>query len=191
VGGWQFAFVGTLVSQSFQVGNTNWGATNPIEIYKDTTPVTDCRSGVCREAYMWFNGYLAPSQVNATNRGVQGVPSSYRPYLSPINTAANNNNVTVRLNNGQQVTTPYAPGPAGVNPYSAMVLQGPKNFQTDISLYKEFTITERIRLRFNIDAFNAFNIQGLTNPNTSDGLLNFQTSYWTPRQIQFTGRLTF
>jgi hypothetical protein len=196
IGGYQIAFVGTVVSQSFQVTNTNWGATNPIKLYKDTAPVTDCRSGVCRPAYMWFNGYLAPTVINATSRGVQGIPSDYQPYLAPINNTpgtANfgNNNVTVTLNNGQQVTTAYSPGPAGVNPYNAMVLQGPKNFQSDISLYKEFAITERVRLRFNVDAFNAFNIQGLTNPNVTDGIQQLQSSYWTPRQIQFTGRLSF
>jgi hypothetical protein len=196
IGGYQFAFVGTVVSQSFQVANTNWGATNPIRRYKDSTPVSDCRSGVCRDAYLWFNGYLAPTVINAANRGVQGVPSDYQPYLAPINNTPGqpnfgNNNVSVRLNNGQQVTTAFAPGPAGSNPFNAMVLQGPKNFQTDISLYKEFSLTERVRLRFNVDAFNAFNIQGLTNPNASDGIMTFQTSYWTPRQIQFTGRLSF
>jgi hypothetical protein len=196
VGGYQVAFVGTVVSQSFQVSNTNWGATNPIKLYKDSAPVTDCRSGVCRQAYLWFNGYLPPTVINATSRGVQGVPSDYQPYLAPINNTPGmpnfgNNNVPVRLANGQQVFTAYSPGPAGANPFNAMVLQGPKNFQTDISLYKEFLLTERVRLRFNVDAFNAFNIQGRTNPNASDGLLQLQTSYWTPRQIQFTGRLSF
>lgn len=102
-----------------------------------------------------------------------------------------NNNVGVRLSNGQQVTTAFSPGPSGVNPYNAMVLQGPKNFQSDISIYKEFAFKERYRLRFNVDAFNAFNIQGLTNPNVTDGIEQLQTSYWTPRQIQFTGRFTF
>jgi hypothetical protein len=196
VGGFQLAFVGTVVSQSFQVTNTNWGATSPITLYKDKAPVTDCRSGVCRDAFMWFNGYLPPTVINAASRGVQGVPSGYTPYLAPINNTPGqpnfgNNNVTVRLNNGQNVTTAYSPGPAGANPFNAMVLQGPKNFQSDVSLYKEFSLTESVRLRFNIDAFNAFNIQGLTNPNATDGLMQLQTSYWTPRQIQFTGRLTF
>ena len=72
-----------------------------------------------------------------------------------------------------------------------MVLQGPKNFQADISLYKEFSFGERYKLRFNVDAFNAFNIQGLVNPNVTDGIQSLQTSYWTPRQIQFTGRFSF
>ncbi|MBS1832791.1 MAG: carboxypeptidase regulatory-like domain-containing protein, partial [Acidobacteria bacterium] len=190
LGGYQVAFVGTMVSQSFQVANTNWGATNPITLYKNSQKVKDCRSGVCRDAYMWFNGYLAPTVINTAN-GVQGVPDSYKPYLAPINntpgqTNYGNNNVSVLLANGQTVTTAYSPGPAGANMYNAMVLQGPKNFQTDISLYKEFSFGERYKLRFNVDAFNAFNIQGLVNPNTSDGIQQLQSSYWTPRQIQLT-----
>jgi hypothetical protein len=43
----------------------------------------------------------------------------------------------------------------------------------------------------NVDAFNAFNIQGRVNPNTTDGTESLQTSYWTPRQIQFSARLSF
>jgi len=145
---------------------------------------------------MWFNGYVAPTVINAATRGVQGVPSDYQPYLAPINNTPGtpnfgNNNVVMTLANGQQVTTAYSPGPSGIQPYNAMVLQGPKNFQADISLYKEFSITERVKLRFNVDAFNAFNIQGLVNPSASDGIQSLQTSYWTPRQIQFTGRLSF
>jgi hypothetical protein len=72
-----------------------------------------------------------------------------------------------------------------------MVLQGPRNFQADISIFKEFRISERYKLRFNVDAFNAFNIQGFVNPNATDGIQTRQTSYWTPRQVQFSGRLSF
>jgi len=145
---------------------------------------------------MWFNGYLAPTVINATTRGVTGVPSGYTPYLTPINntpgqTNFGNNNVVQNLAGGRQVTTVFSPGPSGVRPYNAFVLQGPKNFQSDISLYKEFVITERVKFRFNVDAFNAFNIQGLQNPNASDGIQTHQASYWTPRQIQFTGRISF
>ena len=69
--------------------------------------------------------------------------------------------------------------------------QGPKNFQTDISLYKVFSITERVKLRVNVNAFNGFNMQGRVNPNTTNGIQSLQTSYWTPRQIQMTRRLSF
>src|SRR5207248_361037 len=76
----------------------------------------DCRSGVCRPAYLWFNGYLSPSVINAAKNGITGVPANYTPYLAPVNNvpgAANfgNNNVTVTLNNGTQVVTGYTPGP--------------------------------------------------------------------------------
>jgi len=196
VGGFQVAFVGRVVSQSFAPTSTNWGATSPVTLYKGSAPITDCRSGVCRPAYLWFNGYVSPAVAGAAKNGVIGLPSDYAPYLAPINNTPGapnfgNNNVPVTLGNGNQVFTAYSPGPAGANPYSQTILQGPKNFATDISLYKVFPITERVQLRLNVDAFNAFNIQGLVNPNATDGIQSIQTSYWTPRQIQFTARLSF
>jgi len=60
-----------------------------------------------------------------------------------------------------------------------------------MSIYKVFNLGERFRLRFNIDAFNAFNMQGIPNPDASTGIQTFQNSYWTPRQIQLTLRLSF
>ena len=196
IGGWQMAFVGTVVSQAFQVATGNFGETNPITLYKREKAIQDCRSGVCRDGYLWFNGYIPPNVVNAASRGVTGLPDDYKPYLAPINNTPGTaqfgtNNVNQTLRNGQVVLTGFAPGPSGVQPYNAMVLQGPKNFQSDVSLYKEFNITERWRLRFNVDAFNAFNIQGLVNPDSGTGIQLMQQSYWRPRQVQFTGRLSF
>jgi hypothetical protein len=196
LGGYQVAFVGQVVSQGFQVGSGNWGATSPVQIYGSNAPINDCRSGVCHPAYLWFNGYVAPTVINAAKNGVTGLPSNYTPYLAPINNTpgtANfgNNNVTVKLKDGTSVVTGYSPGPAGANPFSQTILLGPYNYVTDISLYKSFSITERVKLRVNVDAFNAFNIQGRVNPNTSDGIESLQTSYWTPRQVQFSARLSF
>ena len=67
VGGYQVAFVGQVVSQSFQVAASNWGATSPAQIYGSSAPINDCRSGVCHPAYLWFNGYVAPTVINAKN----------------------------------------------------------------------------------------------------------------------------
>jgi hypothetical protein len=150
---------------------------------------------VCRQEYMWFNGYIAPALVNASN-GVSGLPSNYTPYQTPINNTPGtpnygNNNVTIKLKDGSSVVTGYSPGPAGANAFSQTVLLGPFNYIADISLYKTFTITERVRFRVNVDAFNAFNIQGRVNPNTTDGTELLTSSYWTPRQIQISARLSF
>lgn len=196
VGGYQVAFVGQVLSQSFQVSSGNWGATSPIQRYGSSAPVNDCRSGVCHPAYLWFNGYISPTVIGAAKNGISGIPSNYTPYLAPINNTPGtpnfgNNNVPVTLKNGTQVVTGYSPGPAGANPFSQTVLPGPFNYLTDVSLYKVFSIAERVKLRVNVDAFNAFNIQGRVNPSTSDGIESLQTSYWTPRQIQFTARLSF
>lgn len=196
VGGYQVAFVGQLLSQSFQVNAGNWGATSPVQTYGSSVPITDCRSGVCHPEYLWFNGYISPTVINATKNGVSGLPANYTPYLAPIDNVPGTanfgtNNVTVTLANGKQVVTGYSPGPSGANPFSQTVLLGPYNFNTDISLYKVFPLTERISLRLNIDAFNAFNIQGRVNPSTTDGTESLQTSYWTPRQIQLSARINF
>jgi len=102
------------------------------------------------------------------------------------------------------VLTAYSPGPSGTatssatttivsapNPFAQTILLGPFNYEADISLYKVFSITERVKLRVNVDAFNAFNIQGRVNPNPNDGIESLQTSYWTPRQVQFSARISF
>ncbi|MBK5293140.1 MAG: hypothetical protein JJE04_15890 [Acidobacteriia bacterium] len=104
------------MSQAFQVASANWGATSPVEMYKDKAPITDCRSGVCRPAYLWFNGYISPLVAGAARNGISGIPSGYKPYLAPINNTPGapnfgNNNVSVPLRNGTHVTTAYSPEP--------------------------------------------------------------------------------
>ncbi len=215
VGGWQIAADGSVVSQDFQPASTNWGPTSQIHVYKHKAPITDCRSGVCYKAYEWFNGYLAPSSVSGNSCSnsaganvVSGLPGGWTPYQSPIDTDCNksdaayayygDNDVDVTLSNGTVLkAVAYSPGPQGANPYSRTVINGPMNYSVDMSAFKVFPITERVNLRMNVDAFNALNIQGYTNPSTTDGTEQVQpgagvaSSYWTPRLLQFTMRLTF
>jgi Carboxypeptidase regulatory-like domain len=196
VGGYQVAFVGQWLSQSFQPIASNWGTSSQLQVYGSNDPVTDCSSGVCHPAYLWFNGYISPSVVNAAKNGIDGIPASYIANIAPINNVPGapnfgNNNVNVTLKNGQTVSVAYSPGPAGANPFSQTVILGPSNFEADISIYKVFSISERMKLRLNVDAFNAFNIQGRVNPSTTTGVESLQTSYWTPRQIQISARFSF
>jgi len=196
VGGFQFAYIGNVVSQYVVPSVGNYGPTAPIKVYKDGVPITDCRSGVCRPGNLWFNGYIAPNQINNPNGGVTGLPADYVPYQTPINNTPGQpnygtNNVTVRLANGSNLLTAFNPGPVGANPFWKTNFLGPFNYTADMSLFKVFSITERWKLRFNIDAFNALNVQGNVNPSAADGIQQFINSYWTPRQIQVSARLTF
>jgi hypothetical protein len=201
IGGFQIAWDGNVVSQAFQVSASNWGAMNPIKVYKHKAKITDCRSGVCRPAYLWFNGYISPTTIN-TSKGVSGLPLDYVPYLTPINNTPGtpnygNNNVQVTLSNGQTVLDNYQPAPVagataiGAHPYSKTFFQGPFNYTADLSVFKVFPITEKTTLRVNVDAFNVLNMQGYTNPDPSSGIESLTSSANTPRQIQLTARFTF
>ncbi|MDR3793718.1 MAG: carboxypeptidase-like regulatory domain-containing protein [Terracidiphilus sp.] len=207
VGGWQIAGAGQVVSQDFAVGTGNWGVMNPIQYYKGMT-ITDCQ-GTCQKAKQWFNGFYAPTA--GVLGKISGLPSGYvagqassPAYASPINftgpavgniTGTNNNvNVTGPLNTFS--SQGYSPGQTGVHPNNKTVLNGPMNYNVDLSVFKVFPIHDQLALRFNVDAFNALNIQGYNNPDTTTGEIKYQpnglsSSYWTPRQIQLTLRLQF
>ncbi len=219
VGGFQIAGDGNITSQDFAVTATNWGGANPLHVYKHKAPITDCRSGVCYKEYEWFNGYIAPTAVaGSTCAGslsavVTGLPSGWAPYQMPIDTTCTapvngktvtdtyygDNEVNITLANGKTSAIAYAPGPAtststgavGENPYSKTILNGPINWTADASFFKVFPITEKVNVRFNMDAFNVFNVQGYNNPNVTDGTESLLSSYNTARQVQFTLRLTF
>lgn len=227
VGGWQLAGAGSIVSDDFMVTNTHWGPTNPLKIYKHKAPITDCRSGNCYKAYEWYNGYIPPTALsgNTCSAGlpnvVSGLPSSWAPYSKPtvwgacsapqpnkngVLTAVTDKNygsdvTNVTLTNGttvQAVSYDVVPGGAyGGNPYTHTVLNGPMNWTADASLFKVFPITERTQLRFNMDAFNVFNVQGLTNPDKGTGIQQVvpggvgASSANSPREIQLSLRLTF
>ena len=209
IGGFQLAGSGQVISQDFTVGSGNWGPTNPVHIYKHGAPITDCRSGVCRPSFLWFNGYLAPtviSGVDCTTNCVSGLPSNYLPYQTPIdntpgtaNYGSNGNNVTVNLSGGKTTSVAFSPGPS-TNPFAKTVINGPFNYIAAASLFKVFPITERVNLRFNWDVFNLFNNQGYLNPNTTDGTESLQSPYWAlspnggglgPRVMQLTLRLSY
>jgi hypothetical protein len=211
IGGYQIAGVGHMVSSIFSPTATNWGAVSPIKLYKHKLPITDCTSGNCYKEYLWFNGYIAPSQIagNAAcpSNCISGLPANYTPYQSPIDvtpgtTYYNQNEVTVTgsgLNggNGGSENQVFSEPQAG-NPFWKTVIPGPKNWETDISLFKKFPIKGTMVFQFKADIFNFLNHQGFNAPNATTGIeqyvaggLSGASSYNAGRQVQFTGRLTF
>jgi hypothetical protein len=208
-GGFQIAGSGQVLSQDFTIGSGNWGPTSQLHVYKHGKPITDCRSGVCRPSFLWFNGYIAPTanaNAGCTTNCVIGLPADYVPYQTPIdntpgtpNYGSNGNNVTVQLSNGKTTSVGYNPGP-GTNPFAKTVLNGPFNYIAAVSLFKVFPIKDNLNLRFTWDVFNVLNDQGYLNPNGTDGTESLQSPYWQlspngggngPRVMQLSLRLNY
>jgi hypothetical protein len=71
--------------------------------------------------------------------------------------------------------------------------RGPGSFNTDFGLHKDFQFTERQKLQFRFEAFNAFNNVNLSNPTATVTSGNFMkiTSAGDPRILQFALRFEF
>jgi hypothetical protein len=79
-------------------------------------------------------------------------------------------------------------GTAGVG-----IIEGPGRYLWDISLRKKFALTEKVRLQFQGDFFNAFNSTNLNNPNINrnDAAFGTITASAPGRNIQLGLKLTF
>ena len=74
------------------------------------------------------------------------------------------------------------------------VLTGPGLFNSDVTVMKNFDITEQVKLRFRAEFFNVLNHANFTNPVadvTSSAFGRIANTYGFPRQIQFGLRLQF
>ena len=74
------------------------------------------------------------------------------------------------------------------------ILTGPGRVNFDYSVFKNFALTERVKLQFRTEMFNLFNHAQFDLPNTAIGNPNagiITSIVGTPRQIQFALRLSF
>jgi hypothetical protein len=77
----------------------------------------------------------------------------------------------------------YTYGTAGRN-----LLRGPHLFDSDLSIVKNFRISERLRFQFRAEAFNLWNSPQFSNPSAVFGTATFGTITSTSienREIQF------
>jgi Carboxypeptidase regulatory-like domain len=73
-------------------------------------------------------------------------------------------------------------------------LYGPDQVNFDVSLYKTFPVTERLRVQFRTELFNAFNHAQFATPNTTFGNPNFgriTSTINSSRQMQFALKFVF
>ncbi len=115
--------------------------------------------------------------------GGQAVLGNWRDTLQYLNAAA-----FARVPNGARSGATLRPGTIGQG-----AVRGPGNLRMDLSLGKNFFLTEKMRLQFRADGFNAFNhtnFVGLTTAVENPRFGRF-TSTRGARVVQFSARLSF
>ena len=207
VGGWQLAGNGTVSSTWWALPTGNWNLPNAVEIYGTKYPVQDCRSGVCRDAYLYYNGYIPANRINSVGangrpNGVMGVPSNYKPSHQPIIPMPatpipgdpnapfyDTNTVWVPMRDGSLQRTTLN---TNQHPWRNQWQSGLFSWGQNASLFKVIPINERVYFRLNIDYFSVFNMPGIPKtPDPNTGLIDASFSGNGSRALQFGLRLTW
>jgi hypothetical protein len=218
IGGWQVSGLGSARSNWFTLSSSMYPTGTKLETYGYRYPVQDCTATaaaagspvVCTSGYLWFNGYIPANRVNSRTsdgrpNGIMGVPEGYKPAFAPLipqgttalpaNAPAgtdvsafwDTSTVWIPLKDGSVQRTTYAPG---TNPLQNQLLPGVFTWVFDAGLIKNIAITERVNLRFNMDAFNVLNHPGTPNAvSGSTGVLNTFGAANGGREVQFSLRL--
>lgn len=136
-----------------------------------------------------------PISIAAANASLQGLAfNSLRPNITGDVTAS----ASTKADRLKQYfntlafaqPTPYSFGNA---PRTLPNLRGPGYFTTNLSLQRDFRLTETAKLQIRAEAFNLFNRANFQTPGTAFGAANFGiiSSTEDPRQIQFAARFYF
>ena len=115
------------------------------------------------------------------------------PAGTDISTFWDTNTVWIPLNNGTVVRTTYNPN---LNPLRNQYIGGPRQWNQDMSMFKNFKIRESMNVRFTFDAFNVFNHPNNVGSNgVSDGagagILTLATQANPARQLQLSVRFAW
>jgi len=209
IGGWQLAGLGSWYTTRWTLPTTVYPNGTPVQLYGYKYPIQNCTSGVCFPGYLWWNGYIPANRINSHDangnpNGIEGVPANYKPAGAPLipygtttlpaNAPANTNissywdtnTVWIPLNNGNVQRVTYN---NNMHPWTNQYLPGPVQWFQDASLLKNVSITERVRVRFNIDFFNVLNNPNNPTSVASTGVLATQNSGSPARVTQLTMRL--
>jgi hypothetical protein len=119
-------------------------------------------------------GAVGSTTTHAVLQGTTGVNPS-EPYLNPaafgiplLTPDPANNGIPL----GDNLET-------GFGPASRNIFRGPFQSRVDVSVFKNFKITERFRLKFDIQAFNVFNHPSFDTPNNN---VEFNPGFANPPQ---------
>ncbi len=187
IGGWQLAFIGDWRSGTWQ------SVTSSDFLFGDPTLSADQRLVMTYNGHpqrLWFKGDFDPTKATGVdlNTLYNLVPVSRGSrVLRPVGVSFNNQIPQVLANGSTRQTSITDL----VNWNARAFFKGPGAWNTDASVFKNFSITESVRLRVTADFFNAFNHPNDSNPNSTTGLQDLSTQPNDPRTIQFSLRLSF
>jgi hypothetical protein len=199
VGGWQAAFIGDWVSGYWQSVNTGYVANGNPNLSPDQR-LTFNYGGA--EQQLWFAGNVNPSLASNVPGGIQALESlvnpdiaqrTVRPY-GPDCSGGYSGSIGIQnvvLNQSGDVGCYNAGTGDFYHPIARGNIIGPSAFTMDASMFKNFSIKERLRIRFTADFFNVFNHPTNNNPNSSTGLINLTTQANQPRLMQFSLHVIF
>ena len=133
--------------------------------------------------------YNAPDESGTFSRGSRADCNSIPSVLGETPIAGANG--IQWFNNNGNFTTPAVGSFGNCSPQLGK-LRGPHYTDVDLSLHKDFTLTERFRLQFRTDFVNAFNHPQLNAPDMGLGATMGQiTSAQPPRNIQLALKLYY
>ena len=187
VGGWQVAFIGTW-------DGGFWMGVNSGE-YLFGNPALSSGQHLTMNIFgqnqvLWFAGDFDPTQASNVNMStLEGLVPVNRGSRTLRPVGANFDNLIPQtLANGMVVQTTITDN-ASWNARNFFL--GPRAWDQDVSLFKYFTFTERVKMRLSGDFFNVFNHPTLNNPNPTTGLINLSSQANSPRIIQLGARVEF
>ena len=185
IGGWQLATIGDWRSGTFlSVSSSEWLLGNPT--LSADQRLTLYLNG--RPQRLYFRGDFDPTRATGVDaqklQALVPVDRGAR-VLRPLG-AAFDNRLSQTLSNGTVRLTSITDT---VSSNARAFILGPRAWNTDVSLFKNFSFTERLKLRITADFFNFFNHPNDVNPNSTTGLQDLSTQTTEPRVIQFSARI--
>jgi hypothetical protein len=185
IGGWQLATIGDWA------GGKWMGVNSGRYLFGDPRLDPDQRFVLTfngRPQRLFFRGDFDP-------RLASNVDQATLQKLIPVNQADRvlhrlgpnfDNRVLQQLANGSVRLTSITDN---VNWNARNFFRGPRAWNVDASIFKNFAIREAVKVRFTADFFNAFNHPNDQNPNTTTGLQDLSQQPNEPRIIQLSLRL--
>ncbi len=187
IGGWQVAAIGDWRSGYWMgVSASEYLFGNP-SLSEDQRLLLKYGG---RNQRLWFAGDFTPTlATNVDQAALQALIPLDRGkrVMHPVGSNFSNQ-IPQLLANGTVRNTGIT---ETVNWNSRAFYKGPGAWNADISAFKNFSITEGVKLRFTADFFNAFNHPNDASPNATTGLQDLTTQTNEPRTIQLSLRLSW